>query len=112
MWKSQSPWPSLRGNLYDSYLANNGGYYGVKQATHSNIEIPSPSSSSPSSSASLSSSSSSLSSSSLSSVYDVWEEWFYDLHVQFNPLKATCGVMNRGLMDFDLLSLNASLQVI
>lgn len=31
-WKSQSPWPSLRGGLYDYYLGMTGGYYGVKTA--------------------------------------------------------------------------------
>jgi mannosylglycoprotein endo-beta-mannosidase len=33
MWKTQSPWPSFRGFLYDSYLAQTGGFYGVRQAT-------------------------------------------------------------------------------
>jgi len=32
MWKSQSPWPTLRGALYDYYLFPTGGYYGVKAA--------------------------------------------------------------------------------
>eukprot|EP00980_Cylindrotheca_fusiformis_P019309 scaffold6632_cov102-Cylindrotheca_fusiformis.AAC.4 len=31
-WKSQSPWPSLRGGLYDWYLDVTGGYYGVRAA--------------------------------------------------------------------------------
>lgn len=31
-WKSQSPWPSLRGGLYDNYLGVTGGYYGVLAA--------------------------------------------------------------------------------
>lgn len=31
-WKSQSPWPSLRGGLYDYFLAVTGGYYGVRAA--------------------------------------------------------------------------------
>ena len=30
--KTQSPWPVLRGALYDSYLAQTGGYWGVKRA--------------------------------------------------------------------------------
>jgi len=32
-WKSQSPWPTLRGALYDSYLEQTGGYWGVQSAT-------------------------------------------------------------------------------
>jgi hypothetical protein len=31
-WKSQSPWPALRGGLYDWYLGVTGGYYGVRAA--------------------------------------------------------------------------------
>jgi hypothetical protein len=31
-WKSQTPWPALRGSLYDYYLAHTGGYWGVKHA--------------------------------------------------------------------------------
>lgn len=31
-WKSQSPWPALRGALYDYYLAQTGGYFGVRRA--------------------------------------------------------------------------------
>eukprot|EP00475_Leptophrys_vorax_P000518 TRINITY_DN10290_c0_g3_i1.p1 TRINITY_DN10290_c0_g3~~TRINITY_DN10290_c0_g3_i1.p1 ORF type:complete len:952 (+),score=229.77 TRINITY_DN10290_c0_g3_i1:20-2875(+) len=33
MWKTQSPWPALRGFLYDSYLATNGAFWGVRSAT-------------------------------------------------------------------------------
>ena len=33
MWKTQSPWPSLRGFLYDWYLHPTGGFYGVREAT-------------------------------------------------------------------------------
>ena len=29
LWKSQSPWPALRGGLYDPYLETNGGYWGA-----------------------------------------------------------------------------------
>ena len=32
MWKSQGPWPGLRGALYDYYLSQTGGYYGVRAA--------------------------------------------------------------------------------
>jgi hypothetical protein len=32
MWKSQGPWPALRGGLYDWYLAQTGGFYGVRSA--------------------------------------------------------------------------------
>ena len=37
MWKSQSPWPSLRGALYDYYLAATGGYFGVRAALSSEV---------------------------------------------------------------------------
>ena len=30
MWKTASPWPALRGALYDSYLATTGGLWGVR----------------------------------------------------------------------------------
>ena len=33
IWKSAAPWPSLRGALYDNYLATAGGYFGVRAAT-------------------------------------------------------------------------------
>ena len=29
VWKSQSPWPTLRGALYDYYLDSTGGYWGI-----------------------------------------------------------------------------------
>jgi hypothetical protein len=32
MWKSQGPWPALRGALYDWYLAPTGGFYGARAA--------------------------------------------------------------------------------
>lgn len=32
MWKSQSPWPTFRGALYDSWLGPTGGYWGAKAA--------------------------------------------------------------------------------
>jgi mannosylglycoprotein endo-beta-mannosidase len=38
MWKSQSPWPAFRGALYDYYLEQTGGYFGVKKA-HTSINI-------------------------------------------------------------------------
>ena len=31
-WKSQSPWPALRGGLYDYYLRQTGGFWGVRAA--------------------------------------------------------------------------------
>ncbi|GAB5353908.1 hypothetical protein AAMO2058_000074500 [Amorphochlora amoebiformis] len=34
-WKSQSPWPAFRGAFYDWYLAQTGGYFGVKSASYS-----------------------------------------------------------------------------
>eukprot|EP00998_Keelungia_sp_KM082_P011813 NODE_80_length_2785_cov_81.001129_g76_i0.p1 GENE.NODE_80_length_2785_cov_81.001129_g76_i0~~NODE_80_length_2785_cov_81.001129_g76_i0.p1 ORF type:complete len:894 (-),score=170.43 NODE_80_length_2785_cov_81.001129_g76_i0:47-2728(-) len=30
MWKSQTPWPAMRGNLYDWYLGHKGTQYGVR----------------------------------------------------------------------------------
>jgi mannosylglycoprotein endo-beta-mannosidase len=39
MWKSQSPWPVLRGALYDSYLSQTGGYWGVRRALASQIHV-------------------------------------------------------------------------
>jgi mannosylglycoprotein endo-beta-mannosidase len=33
LWKTQNPWPGLRGSLYDWYLDVNGGLYGVRAAT-------------------------------------------------------------------------------
>jgi mannosylglycoprotein endo-beta-mannosidase len=35
LWKSQSPWPALRGALYDYYLDTNGAFWGVRAATRS-----------------------------------------------------------------------------
>jgi hypothetical protein len=32
LWKSQNPWPGLRGSLYDWYLGANGGLYGARRA--------------------------------------------------------------------------------
>ena len=32
-WKSQSPWPALRGAFYDSYLDTTGGFWGVHNPT-------------------------------------------------------------------------------
>ncbi len=31
VWKNQNPWTSLRGQLYDVFLDQNGGFYGYKQ---------------------------------------------------------------------------------
>ena len=38
MWKSQSPWPALRGSLYDYYLEQSGGYWGVRHALSTNVD--------------------------------------------------------------------------
>ena len=38
MWKTQSPWPTLRGALYDNYLETTGGYWGVRSATGSGLD--------------------------------------------------------------------------
>jgi len=35
IWKSQSPWPTLRGALYDSYLEQTAGFWGARAATRS-----------------------------------------------------------------------------
>jgi len=37
MWKSQSPWPALRGALYDSFLATTGGFWGTRRATSNGL---------------------------------------------------------------------------
>jgi mannosylglycoprotein endo-beta-mannosidase len=42
IWKTQNPWPGLRGSLYDWWLDQNGGYFGVKQATapvHAQLDL-------------------------------------------------------------------------
>ena len=38
-WKSQSPWPSLRGALYDSYLATTGGFWGARAALAQPVHV-------------------------------------------------------------------------
>ncbi len=32
IWKTQNPWTSLRGQLYDPFLDQNGGFFGVRKA--------------------------------------------------------------------------------
>ncbi|HEY5744128.1 MAG TPA: hypothetical protein VIS99_16505, partial [Terrimicrobiaceae bacterium] len=32
IWKAQAGWPSLRGFLYDNYLEQTGGFFGVRNA--------------------------------------------------------------------------------
>ena len=39
MWKSSSPWPALRGFLYDYYLRQTGGFYGVKKALKGSLHV-------------------------------------------------------------------------
>jgi len=39
MWKSSSPWPTLRGALYDNNLRQNGGYWGVHAALRDRIHV-------------------------------------------------------------------------
>jgi mannosylglycoprotein endo-beta-mannosidase len=39
MWKTQTPWPSLRGFLYDWYLESTGALIGVRSALRSPISI-------------------------------------------------------------------------
>jgi len=38
-WKSQSPWPTLRGALYDYYLDYTAGFWGVRAATSFPLHI-------------------------------------------------------------------------
>lgn len=38
LWKSQSPWPALRGGLYDYYLDQTGGHWGTRVATDMGTE--------------------------------------------------------------------------
>lgn len=42
VWKSQNPWTSLRGQLYDAFLEQNAGFYGFKHAAkpfHAQINL-------------------------------------------------------------------------
>ena len=39
MWKSQSPWPTLRGALYDTYLDQTGGYHGTQSAAKELLHV-------------------------------------------------------------------------
>lgn len=39
LWKSQSPWPALRGGLYDHLLEPNGGYFGVRAALADPVHV-------------------------------------------------------------------------
>eukprot|EP00051_Salpingoeca_urceolata_P015589 m.202923 g.202923 ORF g.202923 m.202923 type:complete len:1050 (-) comp18444_c0_seq3:44-3193(-) len=38
-WKTMSPWPALRGAMYDSYLAPTGGLWGVRTAVASRLHV-------------------------------------------------------------------------
>ena len=38
-WKSQTPWPSLRGGFYDWYLDTTGGYWGVRRACAEPVHV-------------------------------------------------------------------------
>ena len=38
-WKSQTPWPSLRGGFYDWYLQTTGGYWGVRRACAEPVHV-------------------------------------------------------------------------
>lgn len=38
-WKSASPWPALRGSLYDWYLAAGGGFFGARHALSEPIHV-------------------------------------------------------------------------
>ena len=39
LWKTQSPWPSLRGFLYDWWLESTGTFRGVKAALHQSVSV-------------------------------------------------------------------------
>ena len=40
IWKTQNPWPALRSQVYDYYLEQTGGYYGLKQGAQMvNIQL-------------------------------------------------------------------------
>ena len=39
MWKAQSPWPALRGFLYDWYLESTGTLYGFRAALHRTVSV-------------------------------------------------------------------------
>lgn len=39
MWKSAAPWPSLRGALYDWYLAQSGGLFGARAALQGQLHV-------------------------------------------------------------------------
>jgi hypothetical protein len=38
-WKSQGPWPALRGAWYDWYLAQNGGFWGARAAAKEQVHV-------------------------------------------------------------------------
>ena len=38
-WKSQSPWPALRGGFYDHYLETTGGFWGVRAAAGEAVHL-------------------------------------------------------------------------
>eukprot|EP00475_Leptophrys_vorax_P043728 TRINITY_DN8511_c0_g1_i1.p1 TRINITY_DN8511_c0_g1~~TRINITY_DN8511_c0_g1_i1.p1 ORF type:complete len:724 (-),score=141.44 TRINITY_DN8511_c0_g1_i1:1227-3158(-) len=39
LWKSQSPWPSFRGHIYDSYLSTNSVFWAIRSATRSRLNL-------------------------------------------------------------------------
>ncbi|KAK3269096.1 hypothetical protein CYMTET_22440 [Cymbomonas tetramitiformis] len=38
-WKTQSPWPTFRGAMYDPWLATTGGFWGVRSAVRSPVHV-------------------------------------------------------------------------
>lgn len=38
-WKSQSPWPAMRGAFYDHYLDTTGGFWGVRKAASEQVHL-------------------------------------------------------------------------
>jgi hypothetical protein len=84
IWKSQSPWPSLRGALYDHYMETTGGYWGVRRATRAMGSL--------------------IVSSRIKNTkkYIHWNEnaGSRPLHVQLDVANLTCSVINRGYLEY------------
>lgn len=83
LWKSQSPWPALRGALYDYYLDYTGGYWGVRNALsmYSTEDIC------------MGTSSSTVCVDSLGMISSA------GLHAMFNPTTRQVSVINRHAVD-------------
>jgi len=115
MWKSQSPWPGLRGCMYDSYLATTGGFWGVKHAISNNQYSFLQQQQQQSQKNSVENNVFKNSNDKINKYNEEEREdknddddkelWWWlskSLHVQINPLTMNCGVMNRGKTTFNL----------